>query len=163
MTGLDALLIFMLLTQSMVLYYPGVCLTSTSASRLVKGTDTAVMSNQILTRPFYAWVAGAFVHYIWIRERCEKINYLLRPLFIAISHPEEGWGGRILVPSRQNLPDPSIIDSQYYYDTPPPAIYSVGDDWYPLKTMFLPPPPPSLLEDVLSEFDEDGSSAHSGR
>ena len=52
MTGLDALLIFMLLTQSMVLYYPGVCLTSTSASRLVKGTDTAVMSNQILTRPF---------------------------------------------------------------------------------------------------------------
>ena len=44
--------IFMLLAQSMVLYYPGVCLTSTSGSLSVKGTDTAVMSNQILTRPF---------------------------------------------------------------------------------------------------------------
>ena len=52
MTGLDALLIFMLLTQSMVLYYPGVCLTCTYVSLSVKGTDTAVMSNQILTRPF---------------------------------------------------------------------------------------------------------------
>ena len=141
MTGLDALLIFMLLTQSMVLYYPGVCLTSTSASRLVKGTDTAVMSNQILTRPFYAWVAGAFVHYIWIRERCEKINYLLRPLFIAISHPEEGWGGRILVPSRQNLPDPSIIDSQYYYDTPPPRHILCWRQLISLENHVSSPPP----------------------
>ena len=131
------------------IYYPGVCLTSTSASRLVKGTDTAVMSNQILTRPFYAWVAGAFVHYIWIRERCEKINYLLRPLFIAISHPEEGWGGRILVPSRQNLPDPSIIDSQYYYETPPPPPYTMlattDIPWkpciFPPKDSFAPPSP----------------------
>ena len=57
MTGLDALLIFMLLTQSMVLYYPGVCLTCTSVSLSVKGTDTAVMSNQILARPIFAWVA----------------------------------------------------------------------------------------------------------
>ena len=40
------------ITQLIVLYYPGVCLTCTSVSLSVKGTDTAVMSNQILTRPF---------------------------------------------------------------------------------------------------------------
>ena len=132
------------ITQLIVLYSPGVCLTCTSVSLSVKGTDTAVMSNQILTRPFWAWVAWAFVHYIWIRERQEKINYLLRSLSIAISHPEEGWGGRILVPSRQNLPDPFIVDSQYYYDPPPPPLYSVGDDWYPLRSPWKPcilPPP----------------------
>ena len=37
--------------------YPGVCLTCTYVSLSVKGTDTAVMSNQILARPIFAWVA----------------------------------------------------------------------------------------------------------
>ena len=45
------------ITQLIVLYSPGVCLTCTSVSLSVKGTDTAVMSNQILARPFFAWVA----------------------------------------------------------------------------------------------------------